>query len=235
MHPEYRRRGIGRMLLSHAVMHASAQAAGRLDAWAYNSSPASVRLAEQFGFTPARRLRHLHRHAKAEPPAPRRRGGGDGIRAFRPGDDDARWVALNNRIFSSHPENGAWTLDDLRVRMRQPWFEPGDFLIREHDGQISSFFWLKVEERGDDGRVGEIYVLGVAPEQRGRGHARELLAQGLACIAERGAATAAVYVDEGNAAALSLYEAAGFHHHHVDICYTRAVAGATRSVAEDAA
>src|SRR4051794_2525935 len=38
--PEFRRRGVGRMLLSHAIMHALSQDAGRMDVWAYNDSAA---------------------------------------------------------------------------------------------------------------------------------------------------------------------------------------------------
>ena len=231
VHPDFRRRGVGRMLLSHALMHAVSQGAARIDAWAYNDAPASAHLAAQFGFAPARRLYHLHRHAGAQadapdgPPAPAPSGarptGPLGLRPFRPGEDDGRWLALNNRIFASHPENGAWTLDDLRARMAQPWFAPRDFLLLEAEGRLAGFCWVKVDERGDDGRVGEIYVIGVAPEQRGRGFARFLLTTALGHMATRGARTAAVYVDATNAPALALYEAAGFHRHHVDICYTR--------------
>jgi hypothetical protein len=32
---------------------------------------------------------------------------------------------------------------------------------------------------------------------------------------------AAIYVDETNVPALALYESNGFHHHHVDVCYSR--------------
>ncbi|MDE3097274.1 MAG: mycothiol synthase [Chloroflexota bacterium] len=229
VHPDVRRRGVGRMLLSHALMHAVSQGAARIDAWAYNDSPASAHLAAQFGFAPARRLYHLHRHAggQADAQAP----AGARLRPFRPGADDGRWLALNNRIFAAHPENGAWTLDDLRARMAQPWFAPRDFLLLEAEGRLAAFCWVKVDERGDDGRVGEIYVIGVAPEQRGRGFARYLLDTALGHAATRGARTAAVYVDATNAPALALYEAAGFHRHHVDICYTRDLLAACAATA----
>ncbi|MHB8375691.1 MAG: mycothiol synthase [Dehalococcoidia bacterium] len=232
VHPDFRRRGVGRMLLSHALMHAVSQGAARIDAWAYNDSPASAHIAAQFGFTPARRLYHLHRHAGGPadapdgPPLP-----GARIRPFRPGADDQPWLALNNRIFAAHPENGAWTLDDLRARIAQPWFEPRDFLLLEADAGLAGFCWVKVEQRGDEGRVGEIYVIGVAPEQRGRGFARYLLAAAMRHMATRGARTAAIYVDATNLAALALYEAAGFHRHHVDVCYTRDLRAADHGTA----
>lgn len=222
VHPDQRRRGIGGLLLGQALSHAQTQAAGRIDVWAYNDSPASARTAAHFGFRPLRRLLHLHRHIAGMPKvnAPE----GVRVRAFRPGEDDAPWLSLNNRIFSGHPEQGIWTLEDLRARMAQPWFSPDDFLVIDVHGQMAGFCWLKVEDRGTDGRVGEIYVIGTAPERRGLGLGRFILSDALGHLRDRGARIAAIYVDESNGAAVALYDSAGFHHHHVDVCYTRSIA-----------
>jgi mycothiol synthase len=219
VHPEQRGLGVGRMLLTQAIEHARLQQAHRIDVWAYNDSPASAHLASQLGFKPVRRLLHLHRHisetAAAAAVADAR------IRAFRPGEDDERWLKLNNRIFAGHPENGSWTLEDLRARMAQPWFDAEDVLMLESNGSLAGFCWLKVETRRDEGLVGEIYVIGTAPECRGMGLGRHLVVQALRHLQERGTRIAAIYVDDSNTAAVSLYEGAGFHHHHVDVCYTR--------------
>jgi mycothiol synthase len=219
VHPGFRRRGLGRMLLSHAIMHAQRQAARRMDLWAYNDTGASQRIAAQFGFTPVRRLLHLHRHMRSAPAAPSLAGAS--LRAFRPGEDDERWLALNNRIFAAHPENGHWSLDDLRARMAQPWFDPGDMLLLDVESELAGFCWLKIEERAGEGRVGEIYVIGTAPEHQGRGLGRYLLAHALRRLRERQADVAAIYVDASNGAAVGLYESSGFHYHHVDVCYSR--------------
>lgn len=217
--PSLRRRGVGRMLLSHVIMTAYGRGARQLDLWAYNDTGASQRIAAQFGFTPARRLLHLHRHMRSAPAAPPPRGAT--LRPARPGADDEAWLALNNRIFAGHPENGRWTLDDLRTRMAQPWFRPDDVLMLNIDGALAGFCWLKVEERTSEGRVGEIYVIGTAPEYQGRGFGRFLLARALGRLREREAAVAAIYVDQSNEAAVDLYTSSGFHYHHVDVCYSR--------------
>jgi len=219
--PSRRRRGVGRMLLSHAIMTAHSKGALKLDLWAYNDTAASQHMAAQFGFTPARRLLHLHRHMRSAP-APQPVVGAT-IRAVRPGIDDEAWLALNNRIFAGHPENGRWTLDDLRARMAQPWFLADDVLMLEVEGSLAGFCWLKVEERAAEGRVGEVYVIGTAPEYQGRGLGRYLLGAALRRLREREAAVAAIYVDQSNAGALALYTANGFHYHHVDVCYTRSL------------
>jgi mycothiol synthase len=222
VHPQARGRGIGRLLLAEATEHARAQGARRIDAWAYNDSPTSAHLAPQLGYSPVRRLVHLHRHVSEAPAAPVIEGAR--LRTFRQGTDDERWLALNNRVFAGHPENGAWTLDDLRARLAQPWFDADDLLMLELHGALAGFCWLKVEDRGDEGRVGEIYVIGTAPECRGLGLGRLLVARALTRLRDRGARIAAIYVDEANVAAVSLYEDAGFHHHHVDVCYRRELA-----------
>ncbi len=218
VHPEFRGRGIGRALLLEGVEHARRQDASRVDVWAYNESQSVGRMADGLGFTVARRLLHLHRHVSAGAAPPPRRPGVV-LRGFRPGDDDAAWIALNARVFAGHPENGAWTSEDLGARFAEPWFDPRDFLLLEVDGVLSGFCWLKVDQRGNDGRVGEIYVFGVAPDYEGRGLARYLLATALARLEGRDVRVAAVYVDAANVRALRLYQMYGFHHHHVDVCY----------------
>jgi len=231
VHPGFRRRGVGRQLLSQAIVHASTQFAGRLDVWAYNDRGAGRRMAVQFGFRPARRLLHLHRHMRDVPgvvvPA------GVAFRAFHAGVDDGPWLALNNRIFATHPENGAWTREDLQARVGQPWFEADDFLVVEVEGEMAGFCWLKVEERPGEGRVGEVYVIGVGADHRGRGLGRLLLARALEQLRARAVEVAAIYVDESNTAAVGLYEASGFHYHHVDVCYTRALRGQASHGAPD--
>jgi mycothiol synthase len=219
VHPRERGRGVGRLLLSNAIEHARAQGAHSMDVWAYNDSKASARIATLAGFVAKRRLLHLHRHLSGVPK--QQAPAGASIRAFRPGIDDETWLSLNNRVFNGHPENGCWTLDDLRARFTQPWFAPEDFLVLDVEGKMAGFCWLKVEERGTEGRVGEIYVIGTAPEYRGRGLGKYLVAMALAHLRGRDVSVAAIYVDEANTAAVALYEQSGFHYHHVDVCYSR--------------
>lgn len=218
VHPDYRQEGTGRTLLERVLKTATAGGAGRLDVWAYNDSGASRRLMGALGLAPVRQLLHMHRHPGVPPhlPAPE----GATIRPFRPGEDDEAWLDLNNRIFAAHPENGLWTPDDLKSRVAQPWFEASDFLLLDVDGAMNGCCWLKVEDRGEDGSVGEIYVIGAAPEVQGRGLGRYLLAQGLEHLSRRGVNHVAVYVDQSNEKAVALYWAFEFHHHHVDVLYS---------------
>ena len=161
---------------------------------------------------------HMHRHPG--PPPVVETPPGVSIRAFRPGEDDERWLALNNRIFAEHPEQGVWSMGDLRARMQQPWFHPEDVLMFEVNGQPAGFRWVKVQERGDEGRIGEIYIIGTAPEYHGRGLGRYLLGEALRHLSEREVDAVAVYVDQSNERAVALYWSFEFHHHHVDVLYS---------------
>jgi mycothiol synthase len=174
-----------------------------------------------------RQLLHLHRHVVDAPRVvvpPQ----GVRVRAFVPGKDDEPWLRLNNRIFAGHPENGSWTIDDLHSRLAQPWFRPADLLMLELDGALSGFCWLKVDQPESDDMIGEIYVIGTSPECRGLGLGRFLVDYALLHLRSRGVRTAAIYVDESNTAAVSLYERAAFHHHHVDVCYSRSLTAGLR-------
>jgi GNAT superfamily N-acetyltransferase len=60
-------------------------------------------------------------------------------------------------------------MSDLQARIGQDWFNPYDVLLLEVDGNLAGFCWLKVEDKGAEGRIGEVYVIGTAPEYQGRG------------------------------------------------------------------
>jgi mycothiol synthase len=136
------------------------------------------------------------------------------IAAFRPGTDDAAWVALNARAFVSHPEQGRVTLDDLNELVREGWFAADDFLVAWDGDTMVGYCWLKVE---DD--TGEFYVVGIDPDQQGRGLGRLLTEAGLERLRSRDIHRAHLYVEGDNAAAVGLYRSLGFIDDSIDIQY----------------
>ncbi|MBG6214613.1 ribosomal protein S18 acetylase RimI-like enzyme [Cryobacterium sp. CAN_C3] len=142
---------------------------------------------------------------------------GGSVSAFRPGVDDADWVALNALVFATHPEQGAITEADLAARQAELWFNADDFLIlRDAEDRMIGYNWLKV-----DGVIGEIYVIGVHPDAAGRGLGRVLMQAGLQRLVDAGCATAALYVEADSVGAVHLYRALGFVDHTVDVQYRR--------------
>ncbi|MET8833389.1 mycothiol synthase [Micromonospora sp. NPDC004540] len=208
VHPAYRRRGTGRALVRGVL----AAAAGPLRAWAHGDHPSAAALAVDLGFTRARVLWQLRRPLTAALPEPTLPDGVR-LRAFRPGQDDDAWLAVNNAAFAHHPEQGRWTAADLRVRLAEPWFDPAGFLLAEDSatGRLLGFHWTKVHERPGSARIGEVYVLGVDPSAHRGGLGRALTTAGLAYLRDqRGLDRVMLYVDDSNAAAVALYERLGF-------------------------
>ena len=235
VHPRHRRHGLGRALVTAALDaartadSAHSQAAVRLSVWAHGDEPAARVLADRTGFERVRVLWQMRRPLPAGDVPP---GGADlpevplpagvTLRTFRPGADDAAWLAVNARAFAHHPEQGRWTDEDLRLRMAEPWFDPAGFLLAVDpaDDRLLGFHWTKVHAaHGPDPAIGEIYVLGVDPGGHRRGLGAALSVAGLRHLAGLGLTAAMLYVDESNPAAVALYERLGFTVHSTDVAY----------------
>ncbi|WP_436778262.1 mycothiol synthase [Yinghuangia sp. YIM S09857] len=226
--PGERGKGYGRLLVRAMLDEARAHDAdGRVRVWAHGKSPAAEHLAAEFGFTAFRELWQMRRAvglALPETQAPP----GVTVRTFVPGQDDDAWLALNAKAFAHHPEQGAWTHDDLRRRIAEPWFDPAGFFLAEDEaGRLVGFHWTKVHPAaGAEGPLGEVYVVGVDPSAQGGGLGKMLTAVGLTHLAQTEAdggplAEVLLYVDADNEAAVAVYTRLGFRVHTVDVMYRR--------------
>jgi mycothiol synthase len=215
--PAHRRHGVGSGLLHAAQSLASGTP---LRFWAHGDLPAAQALAASLGYHSMRSLWQMRRPLTDALPAPDIPDGVT-IRTFHPGADEAAWLAVNAASFAHHPEQGSWTAEDLGLRMAEPWFDPNGFFIAERAGEMVGFHWTKVhpDEPGETGPIGEVYVVGVAPSEAGRGLGRALTLAGLQHLREIGLANVLLYVDADNAAAMALYDRLGFTRWRVDVMY----------------
>ena len=147
-------------------------------------------------------------------------------RPFVPGRDDEAWVETNNRAFAGHPEQGAWTVSQLRERMTADWVELDDFLVADDpDGPgLIGACWTKVH-RHSVPVLGEIYVIDVDPRHHGQGWGRSLTVAGLVHLAGLGITVGMLYTDASNTAAVGLYRSLGFTVDHIDRSYAREATG----------
>jgi mycothiol synthase len=231
VHPMYRRQGLGRALVMAAI---GASPDGRLRLWAHGDHPSASALALRLGFERYRVLWQMRRSLYAPVPAPELPPDVR-LRPFRAGVDDEAWVALNAKAFAGHPDQGRWTLADLRVRLKEPWFDPDGFLLaeREGTGELLGFHWTKVHgevhthplpqnaEPHAHEPIGEVYVLGISPDARGMGLGAALTLAGLRHLRTGGLDQAMLYVDESNRKAVALYGKLGFSRWSTDVCFRR--------------
>jgi mycothiol synthase len=152
---------------------------------------------------------------------------GISVRPFVPGQDEAAWLAVNRAAFAADPDQGVWTEVELRKRETEPWFDPSGFLLaHRHDGHLAGFCWTKVhpaEPPQEPHALGEIYVIGVAPDHQGTGLGRALVIAGLTSLHDRGLIVGMLFVDAQNTAAIGLYRALGFVTTRIDLAYVRSV------------
>jgi mycothiol synthase len=229
IHPAHRRQGLGLLLTRALVAEAGPE---RLRLWAHGDLEAAARLAAAAGFERARALWQMRRPLRPEIDQPQL-APGITVRTFVVGQDEDEWTGLNARAFAGHPEQGAWTRDDLDLREREPWFDPDGFFLAVRDGRLVGFHWTKIHSRGDDDgdrdAIGEVYVVGVDPGERGTGLGRALTLVGLRYLRARGLAEVMLYVDESNAPAINLYTSLGFTRWHTDVMFAHTPADGLRA------
>ncbi len=134
------------------------------------------------------------------------------VQTFIPGVDNEAWLALNNRIFANHPDQGGWIMQDLTNRMAESWFDPKGFFIAKKNGAMIGFCWTKIHnDLARQGAIGEIYVLGVDKAHSPKGLGKALAALGLQYFVTLGIKDAMLYVDADNDTALKVYKDLGFN------------------------
>jgi mycothiol synthase len=241
VHPSFRRRGHGRTLLDRLVEVAGPRP---LSLWAHGDLPGSADLLAPRGFVRFRVLWQMRRDLAGVDPDPRPELPDDvRVLPFRPGRDEDAWLRVNAAAFAHHPEQGAWSAEDLLLREAEPWFDPAGFLMawrgdpddggvllgsrgdfeRPQPARLVGFHWTKVHPPGDvaDEPVGEVYVLGIDPDAQGMSLGRALTDLGLAHLRTRGLGQVLLYVEEANTAAVRLYESRGFRRFAVDVSWRR--------------
>jgi mycothiol synthase len=213
-------------LLAESLRVIAEEGGGHVTYWVHGAErdPHADRRATAAGFVAERDLLQMRVPLPLADPA--RWPEGTRVRSFRVGEDEADWVAVNNRAFEGHPEQGAWTVEMLQAREQEDWFDPEGFVLAFDADGLAGFCWTKIhpaQPPREPHALGEIYVIGADPSRHGRGLGRALTTAGLESLARRGITVGMLYVDADNEAAVGLYRALGFITHRTDRAYGREV------------
>ena len=214
--PDHRRPGddVGLTLLEAALGEIRRLGGGHVHLWVPKPTAVTDAMASAAGLVRGRDLYQMRRPLPIDDDHPR-----VPTRSFESGVDEAAWLAVNNRAFASHPEQGDWSLDTLLEREVEPWFDPHGFLLHERDGRLAASCWTKVH-RDEHPHLGEIYVISVDPDFQGLGLGHALVLAGLDHLASVGLTVGMLYVDAANDTAVALYRRLDFTVDHVDRAYT---------------
>jgi mycothiol synthase len=224
VHPSYRNQGVADRLVSELQR---VRGFDGLKAWSHGNHEAAADLAARYGYVPVRELWKMRLATAAsdlpDVPLPE----GVTLRGFEPGRDEEAWLAVNRAAFAHHPEQGAMTRADLDARMAEDWFSPEGFLLAEDaSGRLLGFHWTKIHPRhGDHPAIGEVYVVGVAPEAQGTGLGKALTVAGIRHLQRQGLHAVMLYVDGDNIPAVALYRRLGFTRWDMDVMYAPRTAG----------
>ena len=200
------------LVLRAALDQVAINGGGTVYWWVHQPDGTADMIADAIGLRLGRRLFQLRRALPLDKTVT------VDTRAFVVGRDEPEWLRVNNAAFHDHPEQGGWTIETLRQREAEPWFDPAGFRLHERDGRLAAFCWTKVHGETSP-PIGEIYVIAVDPPFHGLGLGRALTIAGLDHMTSTGVTIAMLYVDGANAAALSMYERLGFAVHHADHAY----------------
>ena len=213
IHPAFRRRGHGRRLFAAGLDMMAA--AGREEILLYvPTTGAGPAFASAMGMAYRSSLWLMYLAAATAVPEPAfpadvlARGFGDWLPL-------ADYVALINTCFADHPTPLSLTVTEAEYLHSRPEFDASSItLVSPADRPREAIAFLRAPmeppEEGDEAPVGEIALVGVLPQWRGRGLGRELLRCGVAQLRERGAGRIKLSVEAENELALGLYRRTRF-------------------------
>ncbi len=209
IHPEYRRQGLATKLLGYATHRAKELGAKVAHVNIPQDNTVAKSVLSKLGFRLVRRFLELRlnitkvRGQDIDQTAP-------WCRHLRRGEED-KLTQIQNRSFA-----GTWgynpnTVEEIIYRTNLSNCSPEDVLLACDGDKPIGYCWMRITHETAAGeRKGQIFMLGVDPDYRGKGIGKRVLLAGLSYLKSKGLRIAELTVDSENKAACSLYQSVGF-------------------------
>ena len=225
VYPEHRKRGLATQLLSRAMHHAKESGARMAHVNVAENNRTARKVLSTLGFKPVRRFLELTLDMTKV---------GEqeidqatlGCRSLRSGEEN-KLTRIQNRAFADSWGYSPNTVEEIVYRINLSHRSPEDVVIICEGEEVVGYCWLGVIDAGEAAvgtRKGRIFMLGAAPDYRGRGMGRKALLAGLSVLKKQGLSTAELTVDSENKVACALYRSVGFKVRTGTLWYEKTVA-----------
>ncbi len=225
IHPRNRRKGLGRKLFECALHHARQLEARVAHTNIYQDNVVAKRFLSKCNFRFVRLYLELRMNlSNVQLPDT------DQTlicRQLRPGEED-KLTQLQNRSFADTWGYNPNTVEEISYRTGLPSYSPTNIIVAYERDRPVAYIWLRadLDEKqvfNEGGRKGQIYMLGVDPDYRGRGIGKKVLLAGLYHLKSQGFQIIELTVDSKNKAACSLYRSVGFKSWTTSLWYEKTV------------
>jgi len=209
VHPECRREGLATKLLGCAARRAKELGAKVVHVNVSRDNAVAKVVLSELGFRFIRRFLQMRldiskvRWQDVNPAVLQ-------CRHLQHGEED-KLTQIQNRSFA-----GTWgykpnTEEEIIYRIGLTNCSPEDVVLACDGDKVIGYCWTKIiHEMDKDERKGRVFMLGVAPDYRGKGIGKGVLLAGLSNLKSRGLQVVELAVDSKNKAACSLYRSVNF-------------------------
>ena len=208
--PEHRRRGLATKLLGYATNRAKELGVKVALVNIAEDNVVASRVLPRLGFNFVRRFLEL-RLDIADVHWPDTNQAALECRYLQCGEED-KLTQIQNRAFA-----GTWgynpnTVEEITYHTNLSTCSPEDIVLIYEGDKVIGYCWTGIacEKGAISKRKGQISMLGVDPDYRGKGIGKKLLLAGLARLKSKGLQVAELTVDSENKAACALYKSIGF-------------------------
>jgi len=209
VHPEHRRRGLAAKLLGYATHRAKELGAKAAHVNIPQDNTVAKSVLSKLGFRLVRRFLELRldipkvRWQDIDQTALR-------CRHLQRGEED-RLTQIQNRSFA-----GTWgynpnTVEEIIYRTNLSNCSPEGIVLAYDGDKAIGYCWTRITREAAAGEEkGQIFMLGVDPDYRGKGVGKGVLWAGLSYLKSKGLRVAELTVGSENKVACALYQSVGF-------------------------